>query len=406
MTRVTRDRAAAPESFVMRAYRNVALAAGAFGLLSIAVGAPRAEPAQPEPDPPVLETEGPAEPSGPAPRGAANELIEWTMHRSADGQHPNGVEQAFIWLMNRARHDPSAEGAFLRTVDDPLVDRARSFFRVDLGLLQDEFDAFDPAPPSAFDARLYEAARAHSLDLIDRDAQDHAGQFARVDAAGFHYRGGRGSVFSYTKTALYGHAAFNIDWGGNDGTGMQNPPGHRLAIMLDYPNVGLAAVSTGGAALDVGPLVVTANYMVADARRADHHNRFLVGTVWEDLDHNERFDPGEGLEGVEVLPDRGPYYAVTSAGGGFAVPALSEGLYRITFSGSALGAPRNRTAFVGQESVLVDLRLPEPGAGASTVAALLVLGLLATRRRAPHTASSTARSAGSADLAACSRCVP
>ena len=60
--------------------------------------------------------------------------------------------------------------------------------------------------------------------------------------SGFEHAGGRFSVFSYADSALNAHAALNIDWGPGDGTGMQPGRGHRLAIMGDYDNVGLAVV--------------------------------------------------------------------------------------------------------------------------------------------------------------------
>jgi len=130
-------------------------------------------------------------------------------------------------------------------MDDPNVVSARNFFDVDLQVLMDEFDAIAAKPPAAFDVRLYNAAKAHSEDLITRNEQDHDGQFDRVTAAGFVYQSLRGNVFSYTKNAVYGHAGFNIDWGGDDGTGMQTGRGHRKAIMStdgNYTNVGLASV--------------------------------------------------------------------------------------------------------------------------------------------------------------------
>ena len=77
----------------------------------------------------------------------------------------------------------------------------------------------------------------------------------------------RGNVFSYADIALYAHAGFNVDWGGNDGTGMQTGRGHRMAIMSidgDYTNVGLAAVpESERPPPQVGPLVVTGNYAYA-----------------------------------------------------------------------------------------------------------------------------------------------
>ena len=146
---------------------------------------------------------------------------EWLLHKTLDGQHPDADEQALVWLMNWARQDPTAEGIWLATSNDPDVAGGRSFFGVDVELLEDEFAAIAAAPPAAFDRRLYEASLAHSLDLIGRDAQDHDGQFSRVGDSGFVHAGGRASVFSYARSALNAHAAFNIDWGGSDGTGMR-----------------------------------------------------------------------------------------------------------------------------------------------------------------------------------------
>jgi hypothetical protein len=47
---------------------------------------------------------------------------------------------------------------------------------------------------------------------------------------------------------------------------------------------------------------------------------FLLGVVFDDRNGNERYDPGEGLEGVRVEPDYGGYSAITSSSGGYAVP--------------------------------------------------------------------------------------
>jgi hypothetical protein len=54
---------------------------------------------------------------------------EWTYHRTADGQHPNGDEQALVWLMNRARSNPAAEGQWLATESNADVASGRVFFQ-------------------------------------------------------------------------------------------------------------------------------------------------------------------------------------------------------------------------------------------------------------------------------------
>ena len=312
----------------------------------------------PEPDPPKIDLGMPEGVSTPNGLTEGMPSAEWTFHKTADDAHPDGNEQQFIWLMNRARANPTQEGVWLATMDDPQVDSARDYFAVDLQLLQDEFAGYGVKPPAAFDVRLYNAAQEHSQYLISIDAQNHDGQFDRIDGSGFKYTSARGSVFSYSETALYGHAAFNIDWGySSDGSGMQDGRGHRKAIMSidgNYTNVGIAAVPESDAGTAVGPLVVTGNYCYANANYSDHYNRFLVGTVWEDGDGDSMYDPGEGIGGVTVMPDQGTYYAVTGSGGGYAIPVLSAGSYQVTLSGLGIPGGSVSTASVGTESVLLD----------------------------------------------------
>ena len=186
----------------------------------------------PEPNPPTIERDVPEAPSSATVSRwmAPSALTEWTYHKTGDNLHPDGNEQQMVWLMNRARSDPAQEGVWLATMTDPDVAAARSFWHVDTTVLQNEFAAIPAKPPAAFDVRLYNAAKAHSDYLISIDAQNHTGQFDRIDAAGFEYTSAAGIVYSYSENAVYGHAGFNIDWGpGTDGT--QDPPGHRNAIM-------------------------------------------------------------------------------------------------------------------------------------------------------------------------------
>jgi hypothetical protein len=283
---------------------------------------------------------------------------EWTLHKTADNLHPDASEQQMMWLMNRARTNPTQEGIWLATSNESDIAGGRTYFGVNLSLLQSEFAGYNAAPPAAFDVRMYNAAKAHSDDLILRDAQDHDHQFDRIADAGFTCWGGRGNVFSYARSALYAHAAFNIDWGGNDGTGMQTGRGHRMAIMSvdgNYTNVGFAMVPENNPNTNVGPLVTTENFCYASEIAVNHFNRFIVGTVWRDNNNNGRYDPGEGIGNVRIAPNHGTYYVVTANSGGYAIPIESAGTYTLTFSG-AVNSVTNVT--VGTVSILVDLKLP------------------------------------------------
>jgi hypothetical protein len=314
----------------------------------------------PEPAPPTIERDLPEAPSSATVLRwmAPSALTEWTYHKTGDNLHPDGNEQQLVWLMNRARANPTQEGAWLATEDDPDIAAARTFWGVNVTVLQNEFAAIPAKPPVAFDARLYTAAKAHSDYLISIDGQSHTGQFDRIDAAGFDYTLAAGIVYSYSEHAVYGHAGFNIDWGpGTDGT--QDPPGHRNAIMsvnYDYTNVGYAVVAEANPSTDVGPQVITGNLCYANAGAADHYNRFLVGTVWIDSNGNDQYDPGEGIGGVTVEPDQGDFFAVTANSGGYAIPITATGDYGVTFSGSAITPTVTRTVTVGSTSVLLDLK--------------------------------------------------
>jgi hypothetical protein len=289
------------------------------------------------------------------------QTTEWVFHKTSDGLHPDGNEQQMIWLMNRARANPAAEGEFLAATGDPSVVNAINFFKVSLPLVKSEFATLSAKPPAAFDRRLYEASKAHSLDLISRDAQDHEGQFERITAAGFSFSSGRVNVFSYAESSFHAHAGFNIDWGSGGTGGMQAGRGHRVAIMSDQStflsNVGIALVPDNLTDNDIGPLVLSAAYCSANSTAANHHNRFLLGTVWADANANNRYDPGEGRSNVRIQPATGAWHAITGIGGGYAIPITSPGSYAVTVSGGAVPAHINTTATVGSSSVLLDFRL-------------------------------------------------
>jgi len=287
---------------------------------------------------------------------AAAPNMEWTFHKTADGEHPDDNEQQLLWLMNRARSNPVREGIWLAETNESDIKEARTFFKVDLDTLKGEFASIQPKAPAAFDVRLYNAAKSHSDDLIARDTQDHEGQFTRVSDAGFNIGAASGNVFSYARSALHGHAGFNIDWGINDSTGMQDGRGHRQAIMAtsgNYTNTGLAMVSEADSNTNVGPFVITGNYASANEYAPDHYNRFLVGTVWQDQNSNGMYDPGEGIGNITVTPDQGSYYAVTSTSGGYTIPAI-EGTYSVTFSGPALADDNIQMVTLGSQSLLLD----------------------------------------------------
>jgi hypothetical protein len=261
-----------------------------------------------------------------------------------------------VWLMNRARRSPGIEGLWLAHLRQSNVQIAMDHFDVLRDVLMDEFAARSSTPPGAFDARLYLAASNHSAYLISIDAQNHSNQFQRIQNEGFHWTTARGSVYSYAKDAIYGHAGFNVDWGGDDGSGMQTGRGHREGVMGTYSSVGVACVEENDSLTSVGPLVTTINYCSANTSYSNHYNLFIVGTVWTDANTNALYDPGEGIGNVTVMPDQGTYYAITGTAGGYAIP-VSAGTYTLTYSGGGLPSNSVRSVTIGSVSHLEDVEL-------------------------------------------------
>ena len=255
---------------------------------------------------------------------------------------------------------PHSRGNWLAGITDPNVASARSYFGVDLVALRSAFAQLEAKPPAAFDIRLHDASVLHSLDLIARDPRTTMASLPRFMPPDLHVTVGAPAYFSYTRSPLHGHAALNIDWGSGTPDGMQSPPGHRQAIMGVWPsggsgltNVGLALVAADPQQ-SIGPLVFSGAYCQAGA---GDQNRFIVGTVWDDLDRDDEYDEGEGLSDVMVAPDHGAYYAITGAAGGYAIPVTSTGSYTVTFSGGELSASQIvKVVEVGSASVLLDIQ--------------------------------------------------
>lgn len=328
---------------------ELCLACAATGQTVEAVEAPNLNPVVEPSDPwspPEQQTDVPQAPS-------ATPSTEWSFHKTADGNHPDANEQQMLWLMNRARTNPEREGIWLADgAGQSNVSFAISYFKVNRTILKAEFAARTETPPAAFDNRIYQGSVDHSVDLITRDAQDHNGQFDKIREY-FSFNGGSASVYSYAKDAIHAHAGFNIDWGGNDGTGMQTGRGHRQALMGSLANTGIAMVPDNDNSTKVGPLVTSIGYVQARTSVANHYNRLVVGTIWTDTNDNDQYDPGEGHAGVSIMPDKGTFYATTGDEGGFSIPATETGIYTITVSGGDISTPEQRIVNVGSESVLM-----------------------------------------------------
>ena len=113
-------------------------------------------PQAPPPAPPVAVRTLPRRPPSPRPQ-------QTTLYSIGD---PTDEEQLYLEFINRSRANPPAEGARLAQTTDPNVLFAYQFFKVDLALMQSDFNAIPPAQPLAMNAQLLTAARLHSSNMF------------------------------------------------------------------------------------------------------------------------------------------------------------------------------------------------------------------------------------------------
>jgi len=137
---------------------------------------------------------------------------------------------------------------------------------VDLDAFRADIADFTAVAPLAWNDNLSLAATTHSAGMIQFDQQSHnlpgeAGLGERITDAGYTGWSTVGeNIFAYSRSALYAHVGFFVDWG-NGPNGMQDPAGHRIAILSDrYSEIGIAAPSEMDASTSVGPYVVTQNF--------------------------------------------------------------------------------------------------------------------------------------------------
>lgn len=291
---------------------------------------------------------------------------------------PTDEEQLFLEFINRARAGAVEEAWRLRETEDPLVVGEINSFDVDLDLMIEQFEDLPPtAQPLAFNPLLTEAARLHSVDMLENIFQGHTSSSSppspnepgdspgdRVSRQGYEYSRLGENVFAHAQSVWHGHAGFNIDWGVSAETGlsvggMQDPAGHRITIHTpDFREIGIGVVlgSAGAGGDSVGPMLVTQNFGTV---LSEDPPPFITGVAWLDLEDTGFYAPGDGLGGITVTVTGASFHAVTAGSGGYAVPVPGDGAYDVTFEGEGFGPDTYTVTLSDGENVKLDYN---PGA--------------------------------------------
>jgi uncharacterized protein YkwD len=282
---------------------------------------------------------------------------------------PSADAQQYLEYINRARADAMVEANRLANTNDPQILSAYSQFGITPQSIVNSFQSYvntgqidQYAQPLAFNAALNTAAELHTQDMYNNQFQGHNSSnnpptpfqpgyslSQRYDAVGYEPAAtgiisSRENVYSYSKSVPFGHAGFDVDWG-------NNPAGHRIAIHDGYlQEVGIGVVNgTNG---PVGPQLVT-----QDFGRPDNAFAFITGVVYQDFNSNNFYDIGEGRSGVRVDVAGSPYFAISTASGGYSVPITGNGMQNVSFTGGGYASFSTTANVTGGNNFKVDYKV-------------------------------------------------
>jgi FG-GAP-like repeat/Cysteine-rich secretory protein family len=291
--------------------------------------------------------------------------------------NPTALEQELLELTNRMRTAPAAELALLLASSSDITD-AMTYFNVSLPTLQAQWNLLTPVAPLAWSTQLNDAAIGHNQKMIQYDQQSHqvgvsdaAGNFTadepniggRATAAGYAFSYTAENIFVYADSVPYAQAGFAIDWGGTAATGgIQNPTGHRNAIMdTRLREVGISIVEETNPSTQVGPLVVTEDF---GTRSALGGKAYLLGVAFQDTNKDGWYQAGEGLSDVQVQITgiNGTTFSDTltvGTAGGYQ-DLLNPGQYQIDFSrnGVIVSSKTTLISATTPANVKIDLIVP------------------------------------------------
>lgn len=242
-------------------------------------------------------------------------------------------------LVNRARMDPIAEGVRLG---------------IDLttGLTSQEIARLIPSEPLALNSSLTIAARAHSLDMAERDFFDH------INPDG-HDPTWRAQQANYT-----GVAGENIAAGYNSIDAVHaawlESVGHRKNVFSLHTNFDNSfhydEFGPGFAFTDIGPFY---DYHTQLFGIPDGGRTYILGVVYNDLNSNQFYTVGEGMGDIRVdvalasAPNSVVGTYTTNAAGNYQIAAL-PGDYIVTFTEISTGDRRVQSVTVSTVNIKLD----------------------------------------------------
>jgi hypothetical protein len=268
------------------------------------------------------------------PRPLRFEVLEdrWLLSASADEQH-------FVYLLNRARHDPAA---YQREVA----------LTVDLSTVA-------PRPPLAVNDHLLQSAGLRSDEMAQHDYLGHLSPVTGAWANRVAREQGYPLPAAWSNDNNYIESIAAGDWFDS-----ADEPLEALIVDQGLPGadhrrhlLGVDAFYAEHREIGVGYATDTdstyGHYWTVHLARQEPPGTFLTGVVYEDRNGNGRYDAGEGLSGVTVQANG--LAARTNDAGGYSLAVSANGWYRVLASGPGLAVPVTGSVLVAGANVEVDI---------------------------------------------------
>jgi hypothetical protein len=261
-----------------------------------------------------------------------------------DSGDPTPAEQLVLEYINRARSNPIAEGSRLGIdIHEGLTDPS----------------LVGPRPPLAMNKILLGIASAHSQNMYNQNYFSHndpngATPYDRMTNAGYNYwRAGEDMAAGTYLSATDLEDLMMVDAG---------TPGraHRVNLLdlinaypCGYPPCVYSEVGIGNYQGAAPNAIGLGSLITEDFGAPAGAGAFLLGVVYNDANHNNFYDIGEGIAGVTITTSSGGYYTVSSSSGGYALPIGNSGTVTVTASGPGFG-PISQTVVFNGVNVKVD----------------------------------------------------
>lgn len=277
---------------------------------------------------------------------------------------PTDQQQYMLYLLNQARQNPAQMAQKVTTNLDDNVSATVAYYNVDLNQVRQDISSAPAKPPLAWNDQLATAAQGQSQYQASNGVQSHTGANGssleqRLDQAGYTNRTTDGeNAYAYSSSVDQAMEAFLIDWGVASHGHRDNILQPNTATEDAYRDVGIGIVNTTKS--QVGPMVITQDFGSQSGEKAQ-----LVGVVFNDPNHNETYNLGEGVGNVTIQvtnKSTGKTSSVQTWDAGGYQMSLDPGSYTVTaVSGGKV--VRSQDVQVGTDNVEVDFNLSDPWQG-------------------------------------------